>query len=155
MVLIQSRDCLGAGDADFIEALIREARTWALDDPLACDLVGPLTATDPGFAPTLERWSVHGDLWIRRAALPAHLVPLRAGRGDFERFARFAEAMLEEKEFFVRKAIGWVLRDTAEKRPELVFDWLLPRAHRAPGMTTREAVKHLSEEHRKAVLTAR
>lgn len=63
--------------------------------------------------------------------------------------------MLEEKEFFIRKAIGWVLRDTAKKRPELVFDWLLPRAHRASGVTIREAVKHLSADQRETVLAAR
>ena len=45
---------------------------------------------------------------------------LRRGTGDFERFARYADAMLDEREFFVRKAIGWVLRDTARKRPDLV-----------------------------------
>lgn len=63
--------------------------------------------------------------------------------------------MLEEKEFFVRKAIGWVLRDTSRKRPELVFDWILPRAHRASGVTIREVVKRLSPEQREAVLAGR
>ena len=49
----------------------------------------------------------------------ALLVPLRRGGGDFTRFGRYADAMLEEKEFFIRKAIGWVLRDTAAA-PDLV-----------------------------------
>ena len=31
--------------------------------------------------------------------------------------------MLDDKEFFIRKAIGWVLRDTARKRPTMVYDW--------------------------------
>ena len=63
--------------------------------------------------------------------------------------------MLEEKEFFIRKAIGWVLRDTGRLRPGLVHDWLLPRAHRAAGLTVREAVKYLSAEQRAAILGAR
>jgi 3-methyladenine DNA glycosylase AlkD len=155
MVLIQSKNRLGAGDADVIERMLREARTWALVDPLAGDLVGPLSERDSGFDPVLERWAVDDDFWIRRSALLAHLVPLRQGRGDFDRFSRFADGMLEEKEFFIRKAIGWVLRDTSKKRPDLVFDWILPRAHRASGVTIREAVKHLSPEQREAVLAAR
>ena len=155
MVLIQSKDHLGAEDADFIESLLREAKTWALVDPLAGDLVGPLSEQDPGFDPVLERWAIDEDFWIRRSALLAHLVPLRQGRGDFDRFSRFADAMLEEKEFFIRKAIGWVLRDTSRKRPDLVFDWILPPAHRASGVTRREAVKRLSMEQREAVLAAR
>jgi 3-methyladenine DNA glycosylase AlkD len=89
------------------------------------------------------------DFWVRRSALLALLVPLRRGEGDFARFGRYAEAMLEEHEFFVRKAIGWVLRDTATKRPDLVYAWLEPRAGRASSVTVREAVKHLSDEREK------
>jgi 3-methyladenine DNA glycosylase AlkD len=63
--------------------------------------------------------------------------------------------MLEEKEFFVRKAIGWVLRETAKQRPQLVFEWVLPRAGRASGVTIREALKPLSGEQRAEVLAAR
>jgi len=51
--------------------------------------------------------------------------------------------MLAEREFFIRKAIGWVLRDTAKRRPGLVAGWLAPRVHLASGVTVREAVKPL------------
>jgi 3-methyladenine DNA glycosylase AlkD len=49
------------------------------------------------------------------------LLPLRRGDGGFERFYGDADAMLDEREFFIRKAIGWVLRDTGQKasRPRL------------------------------------
>ncbi len=75
--------------------------------------------------------------------------------GDFDRFSRYADAMLDEREFFIRKAIGWVLRDTAKRRPDLVYRWLLPRASRASGVTIREAVKPLSAQQREAILAAR
>ena len=103
----------------------------------------------------LDRWATDADFWIRRSALLALLGPLRRGEGDFDRFSRYADAMLDEKEFFIRKAIGWVLRETAKTRPELVFDWLLPRAKRASGVTVREAVKPLPETQRAAILAAR
>ncbi len=63
--------------------------------------------------------------------------------------------MLEEREFFIRKAIGWILRDTGRRRPDLVYEWLLPRAPRASGVTIREAVKYLAPDQRDAVLAAR
>ena len=63
--------------------------------------------------------------------------------------------MLDEREFFIRKAIGWVLRETSKQRPELVYEWLLPRAHRASGVTIREAVKYLSEDQRAGILARR
>lgn len=155
MVLIQTRHHLGAGDSEFFERLLRQARTWAIVDPLAGDAIGPLAENDAEFAPVLERWAIDEDFWIRRSALLAHLRPLREGRGDFDRFSRFADAMLEEKEFFIRKAIGWVLRDTARKRPDMVFDWMLPRADRASGVTMREVVKRLPPEQREELLARR
>lgn len=94
------------------------------------------------------------DFWVRRAALLALLRPLRDGGGDFA-LARHADAMLDEKEFFVRKAIGWVLREASKKRPALVADWLAPRAARASGVTVREAVKYLLARRREEILAAR
>ena len=149
-------DLLNADDAPLFERLLRESRTWALVDGLAGGVIGRLVPRDERFGAVLDLWATDDDFWLRRSALLALLVPLRAGAGDWNRFCRYADAMLEEKEFFIRKAIGWVLRDTARKRPEMVRDWLLPRAPRASGVTLREAVKPLSVEDRERVLaTAR
>jgi 3-methyladenine DNA glycosylase AlkD len=63
--------------------------------------------------------------------------------------------MLCEREFFIGKAIGWLLRDTGRRRPDLVYEWLLPRAARASTVTIREAVKPLSSVQRAAILAAR
>jgi hypothetical protein len=94
------------------------------------------------------------DFWVRRAALLARLAPARQG-DSLERFFRYADAMLEEREFFIRKAIGWVLREAAKTRPDEVYEWLLPRATRASGVTMREAVKYLPEEQRENLLAQR
>jgi len=51
--------------------------------------------------------------------------------------------MLEEREFWIRKAIGWVLRDLSKKRPELTEAFLRQHAARCSGLTFREASKHL------------
>ncbi|MDI3288980.1 DNA alkylation repair protein [Polyangium sp. 15x6] len=147
-------DRLEANDAALLERLLREARTWALVDPIATNVVGALVTHHPKLGRTLDRWAQDENFWIRRAALLALLVPLRSGGGDFERFGRYADAMLEEKEFFIRKAIGWVLRETTKKTPERVVGWLGPRAARASGITMREAVKHLPERDRRALLAA-
>jgi 3-methyladenine DNA glycosylase AlkD len=154
-LLDQYVDRLGPGDIELLERLLRESRTWALVDGLAASVVGPLVERYDELGSVLDRWAVDGDFWIRRSALLALLVPLRRGDGDFDRLSRYADAMLDDNEFFIRKAVGWVLRDTARKRPDLVFEWLLPRASRASGVTVREAVKPLSEQQRKAILAAR
>jgi 3-methyladenine DNA glycosylase AlkD len=148
-------DRLHGHDMVLLERLLRQSRTWALVDPLAASVAGRLAERCPQLGAVLDRWACDQDFWIRRAALLALLPALRRGDGDFERFAKYADAMLDDKEFFVRKAIGWVLRDTARKRPNLVYVWLLPRAARASEVTLREAIKPLSEPQRAAVLAAR
>ena len=146
-VLDQFSGRLSPADLGLVERLVRQAKTWALVDGLAADVAGGIVLAapaDPVVSATLDRWAADHDFWVRRAALLAELKLLRAG-GDFARFARHADAMLEEKEFFVRKAIGWVLRETARTRPDEVVAWLAPRASRASGVTLREAVKPLSD----------
>jgi 3-methyladenine DNA glycosylase AlkD len=152
VLLEQHVKLLVSADITLLERLIRTSYTWAYIDALAANVVGALVEQDASLGATLDRWAQDTDFWVRRSAMLALLGPIRGGGGDFERFARYAEAMLEEREFFIRKAIGWVLRETSKRRPELVFDWILSRAGRASGVTVREAVKYLSPEQRSAVM---
>ena len=145
---------LQPGDLDLVESMLREAGTWALVDNLAASVAGPLIDRYPDLAATLDRWASDDDFWIRRSALLALLKPLRAGGGDFDRFGRYADEMLEEGEFFIRKAIGWVLRDTSRRRPELVAAWVAPRTHRMSGVTIREAVKKLPPDRAEELMDA-
>jgi 3-methyladenine DNA glycosylase AlkD len=143
MVLERFSDALGADDLPLIERLVRESRTWALVDGLAGDVLGGMVRRDPeGVSAVLDRWATDDDFWVRRASLLAELRPIRHG-ADLDRFLRRAEPMLDEKEFFVRKAIGWVLREAGKRRPGEVAAWLSPRTDRASGVTIREAVKYL------------
>ena len=154
-ILDLGSELLHSDDIALVERLIRESRTWALVDGLAASVAGALVERDAELGATLDRWASDDDFWVRRSALLALLLPLRRGEGDFERFAGYADAMLEEREFFIRKAIGWVLRETARKQPDRVYAWLEPRAVRASGVTVREAIKYLSEEQRNAIVSSR
>ena len=146
---------LRPADARLIEKMIRQSKTWALVDPLAVSIAGALVERYEELGSTLDRWATDDDFWVRRAAMLALLKPLRRGEGDFKRFARYADGMLDEKEFFIRKAIGWILRETSKKRPDLVCEWLLPRASRASGVTMREAMKYLPVKQRDRIEGAR
>ena len=153
VLLADRTDLLGLADLPLLESLINEADGWALTDTLAPRPLAAIDQREP-ITETLDRWAVADSLWLRRAVLLAHLIPLRQGGGDWERFTRYADRMVDEREFFIRKAIGWVLRDTARKRPELVREWVAPRTARVSGVTIREAVKRLPEADRKRLLRA-
>ena len=151
----RTKDLL-TGDLDLVEDLLRRSHTWALVDWLCTKVAAPLVEADPGAAAaTLKRWSRDEDFWIRRSSLLAQLPALRAGGGNFELFASFAARMVEEKEFFIRKAIGWVLRDVSRKRPDLAFGFLSDHVHEVSGLTLREGSKYLPEKQRESLKRAR
>ena len=154
-ILLELRtDLVGVADLVLVEGFLREALTWALVDGLAADVVGAMLASDPDRTiPVLDRWSTDDDFWIRRSALLAWLRPLRNG-APLDRFLGYADAMLEEREFFIRKAIGWVLREVGKRRPKEVSDWLAPRTGRASGVTVREALKYLPDADRERLMAA-
>jgi 3-methyladenine DNA glycosylase AlkD len=135
---------LRSEDLALIERMIRGSKTWALVDVLSGDVIGEM-GLRLKIRRTLDRWARDEDFWIRRSSLLAELKPLKHG-APFEPFGRRADVMLDETEFFIRKAIGWVLRETSKRRPDEVYDWIAPRTDRASGVTMREAVKYLDAD---------
>jgi 3-methyladenine DNA glycosylase AlkD len=141
VVLSRCRKLLGAADAPWIVGLVRRSANWAHVDWLSVHVLGFLVEQHPPLTNKLRRWGRDRDFWVRRAALLSLLGPLRRGEGDFALFAELAEPMLSEKEFFIRKAIGWVLRESGKKRPRLTFAFL--SRHRVSGLTFREGSRRL------------
>jgi 3-methyladenine DNA glycosylase AlkD len=152
LILELHADDLRSEDLMLIERLIRESRMWALVDVLSGDVVGEM-GLRLRIRRTLDRWARDDDFWVRRSSLLAELIPLKRA-APLEPFARRADAMLDETEFFIRKAIGWVLRETSKKRPDEVYRWIAPRTHRASGVTMREAVKYLDATRAERLMRA-
>jgi 3-methyladenine DNA glycosylase AlkD len=144
LLLAGDVDRLRATDLGVVENMLRTSFTWAYVDPLAIDVGGGMWVAGTLSVGDLDRWANDDDFWIRRSSMLVLLKPAKAGNEkDFERFARYADSMLEEKEFFIRKAIGWVLREVSKKDPEKVQAWVEPRLDQMSGVTRREAIKYL------------
>jgi 3-methyladenine DNA glycosylase AlkD len=145
-VLMFRSSVLGPDDLAYLAGLIREGETWALVDPLAGDVAGSIVAPEmtDAVGAALDEWSLDDSFWLRRASMLALLLSLRRDDRDWERFGRYADSMLGEREFFIRRAIGWVLRDVSKRRPDEVRAWVEPRLDRMSGVTRREAVKYLT-----------
>ena len=150
IALLEARPgALGPGDLGPVESLLERSSTWDHVDYLATRVSAPLVARFPELAARLEVWAVHPSFWLRRAALVTLMPELRRGAGHLELFERLAEPMLEERELFIRKALGWVLREVGKRRPEAVRGFLELHLDRVSGLTMREAVRYLPEEDRR------
>jgi 3-methyladenine DNA glycosylase AlkD len=151
-VLERKRKLIGIDDAAWLIGLVRASACWAHVDWLATKIVPHALPARP--RTLLRAWARDDDFWVRRTALLAQLDALRAGDGDFALFSELALPMLGEKEFFIRKAIGWILRDTSKKRPELVRDFVARHGAQMSGLTLREATRRLPERMRRALVQA-
>ena len=140
-VLERRRARIERADADWLISLVRRSACWAHVDWLATKIVPHALDARPHHQ--LRAWARDADFWVRRTALLAQLDALRSGGGDFELFCALAEPMLDEKEFFIRKAIGWVLREVSKKRPAPVRAFVTAHGDRMSGLTRREASKYL------------
>jgi 3-methyladenine DNA glycosylase AlkD len=145
---------LSAADLPALIALVRASKTWALVDWLATKVIGPLSDT-PKAHKHIDAWARDPDFWVRRSALLCHHDSLLQGEGDFEHFARLAVPMLGEREFFIRKAIGWVLRSTAKRTPARTYAFVAEHARELSGLSFREAVRALSPAQQKKLAALR
>jgi 3-methyladenine DNA glycosylase AlkD len=151
-ILEQYAQLLRGADIAFVEKLIRRSEGWSHVDFLAVQIAGPIVQKYKSARKLMTRWSRDESFWIRRSSMLSLILELRSEDGDFELFVGFADGMLDEKEFFIRKSIGWVLREASKARPELVYDYLLNRIKRVSGLTLREGSKRLPKRQRERLL---
>jgi 3-methyladenine DNA glycosylase AlkD len=144
-VLDRRVEVLEPGDLDVPERLIRDSASWALVDHLAEKVVGRLVMTYPDLGPTLDAWVGDPCMWIRRTSLLALLPGVRAGDPDLGRLTGYGDVLIAEKEFFIRKALGWVLRELSKKEPGWVTTWVETHIADVSGVTIREAVRRLPD----------
>jgi 3-methyladenine DNA glycosylase AlkD len=126
--------------------LVETGAWWDFVDLLAADRVGPILLRHRAVVtPMLRSDAVDDHLWVRRTAVLAQLKH-REGT-DLELLADVIDANLEGsrfgREFFIRKAIGWALRQHARVDPQWVQAFVEARGDRLSGLSRREALKHL------------
>jgi 3-methyladenine DNA glycosylase AlkD len=150
-VLERTSDTLVDRDLPWIIGLVRKSKSWAYVDWIAPKVIGNIIARDPRARRRLAVWAKDDDFWVRRTALLAEHDALRAGGGDFALWSRLAAPMLEEREFFIRKAIGWVLREVSKKRPDLTYEFLRTHRDRVSRLSLQEGAKYLPAPRRRAL----
>jgi len=131
---------------DLYRHLVVSGAWWDYVDVVAADRVGPILLRHRPIVTPLQRAdAVDGNLWVRRVAILAQLKHRK--ETDLSLLAGVIDANLEGslhgREFFVRKAIGWALRQHARVDPEWVRGFVESRGDRLSGLSRREALKHL------------
>jgi 3-methyladenine DNA glycosylase AlkD len=123
------------------ESLIVSGAWWDVVDELATNRVGPILRAYPKETrPIMLRWSKDKDMWKRRTSI----ICQARSREDTDTGLLYAciTPSMESKEFFLRKAIGWALREYAHIDPREVARFVRANDTKLSGLSKREALKH-------------
>ncbi|MEO8282089.1 MAG: DNA alkylation repair protein [Pseudarthrobacter sp.] len=124
------------------DEIIRTGAWWDFVDGVRPRICGLLLAHRALMTPLLLEWSTDEDFWIRRAAITSQLKAESATDTDLLRAT--IEANVGDPEFFVRKAIGWALREFAKTNPAWVRDFVAEHAAQLSPLSRKEALRHLN-----------
>lgn len=125
------------------EEMIVTGAWWDYVDELAIRHVGPLLADHrPELTPVIRSWAVDRDLWKRRTAV---ICQIKAKHDtDLDLLSACVEATMDEPDFFLRKGIGWALREYGRTDPDWVLDFVTAHPELSP-LSRREATRKLVE----------
>ena len=124
------------------EEFIVSGEWWDYVDLIASRRVGPILASHPRpMAALMRRWSRDQNLWKRRTAILAQLG--FKDRTDLDLLYACIEPNLGDRAFFIRKAIGWALRQYAWTNPREVARYVRAHSDRLSPLSRREAVKNI------------
>jgi 3-methyladenine DNA glycosylase AlkD len=124
------------------EHLLVEGAWWDVVDEVSHRVGDVLRADRAATTAVVRRWAEADDLWLRRCSIICQLG--HRDETDLGLLTFAVDANLEDSRFFLRKAIGWALREYARTDPPWVLEFVESRAGRISPLSRREALKHLT-----------
>ena len=127
----------------FLKDWLLDSHNWDFVDGLCTWVIGKIALAHPEAYKEIESWTVHEWMWLRRASILCHLPAIRDGSLRVGQLKYSIDLLIEEKEFFIRKVIGWVLRELSKHDPMLAQEIVEEFKDRTSKLTLREATKYL------------
>ena len=126
------------------EEMITSGAWWDFVDTIAAHRLGQILRADPQpMQKAMRQWSGCDNLWKRRSAILCQLTFKQDT--DLDLLFACIEPSLDSKEFFLRKAIGWALRQYAMTDAEAVRRYVRVKENDLSPLSRREALKNISE----------
>jgi 3-methyladenine DNA glycosylase AlkD len=143
-LLARQHACLGLDAIGPLLSLAQREPWWETVDGLAAvigDVLRGALARQPDAQFLMDQALHHECMWVRRIAM-THQLGWRL-QTDATRLFAYATTLAPDPDFFIRKAIGWALRDYARWQPDAVASFVTKQRAKLSPLTVREAAKHL------------
>lgn len=130
-----------------LRELIVTKSWWDTVDGLATHVVGALVLGHRELALEMDRWIDSENIWLARTAI-LHQERWKS-QTDANRLFAYCERRAAEREFFIRKAIGWALRSYAAVDPAAVERFVVDHEQVLSGLSRREAMRGVERSRRR------
>lgn len=139
-LLNRNRKTMTAKSLKEFEKLAVRNSWWDSVDALCNYAIAPLLLRYPELKPEMKRYAVHENKWLRRIAIIHQL--LYKNKTDEKFLFEACRQNQSDPDFFIRKAIGWALRQYAKTDPKAVYGFIEANRGQLSGLSIREALKH-------------
>ncbi len=141
-VAVKHRQFMVPASLSLYRRFVVEGAWWDFVDEASTHMVRELVLEFPlEVWPKVDTWIDADDMWLRRSAIICQVGAKE--RTDADRLFSFCEQRAFEKEFFIRKAIGWSLREYAKTDAAAVAAFATSHREDLSGLSYREATKHI------------
>jgi 3-methyladenine DNA glycosylase AlkD len=127
----------------FLKSLIEANSWWDSSDSLD-EVVGDGVLRFPSWVAAMDTWSTDENLWVRRVSIQ-HQLGFDDQQIDQERLFRIILRNTGDKDFFIRKSIGWALRTLGWYRPDVVEAFVAEHDKELSPLSKREATRNLEK----------
>ena len=133
----------GPEDLSYFKRWLSECDGWCHTDYICSLVVGRLVYKYPSIKKEINSWRKNKVLWVRRASLISYIISIRYTNRDIKDIFYNSIYLSGEKDFFIRKAIGWILRETSKKYPKDVLKFVSKNKNKLSNLSKKEAIRNI------------
>jgi len=127
---------------NFLKPKLKDMKSWDQIDSVASNIIGQILLKYPKLEKEIIKLSKSKNIWLKRMAIVSTLPLIK--KGGIKLTMRLAEEYVDDKESYIQKATGWMLREAGKQKPEIVKKFILKHVH-MPVITFSYATEHMKE----------
>lgn len=145
-ILMRFRRRLDRRTFDLLSGWYDDVDNWANCDDVSVFVLGEFMFRDEGITSDVSGWVQSTNPWRRRAAVTATIPANREGRSDPRLVLDMVRSLLDDDDYYVKKSLGWVLRELGKSKPEAVAAFLRLNKDKLQKDQLRKAVKYIPKD---------
>lgn len=124
---------------------------WGSCDDLCTHAFGAFIFQFPKYVSNVKEWAESANRWMRRASAVVMIYSIRR-KQKLERIFEIADLLLTDSDVMVQKGYGWMLKESSNKYPQEIFNYVMKHKRKMPRTALRYAIEKLPPKLKKEAM---